>query len=63
MNIFHTSDRRLEQFLYAHFIPFDRQTKDTCGLTVWSYNETPRLRQVIAEYKVLNAEHGDNADG
>lgn len=58
MSIFHTSDRRLEQFLYAHFIPFERQSKDLQGQTVWSYPETPRLKQVVAEYSALIAEYG-----
>lgn len=57
MKEFHTSDRRLEQFLYAHFIPFERQTKDLQGYTIWSYLETPRVKQIVDEYSALIAEY------
>lgn len=35
MKQFITDDRRLEQFLFAHFIPFERQIKNERGLTAW----------------------------
>ena len=63
MNEFHTADRRLEQFLFAHFIPFKTQTKDVQGYTIWSYADTPRLRDVVAEYQTLIAEQGARTGG
>ena len=48
MKQFITDDRRLEQFLFAHFIPFERQIKNERGLTAWVYTESPRLFHVIA---------------
>ena len=63
MNLFNTSDRRLEQFLYAHFIPFEHQSKDLLGYTIWSYLDTPRLRQIIDEYIALIAEYAMKKDG
>ena len=56
MKQFITDDRRLEQFLFAHFIPFERQIKNERGLTAWVYTESPRLFHVIAEYKALCAQ-------
>ena len=37
MEQFITDDRKLEQFLFAHFIPFERQIKNERGLTAWVY--------------------------
>lgn len=39
MKQFITDDRRLEQFLFAHFIHFERQIKNERGLTAWIYTE------------------------
>lgn len=50
---FSTDERRLEQFLFAHFIRFDFQSKDDRGHTTWHYADTPWLRQVVAEYRQL----------
>ena len=62
MKQFITDDRRLEQFLFAHFIPFERQIKNERGLTAWVYIEGPRLFHVIAEYEAsLIWRHGRNA--
>lgn len=57
MTQFETSDRRLEQFLHAHFIRFDAQKKDDRGYTVWRYSDTPRLQEVVTEYKTLVARY------
>ena len=57
MNWFTTDDRRLEQFLYAHFIPYDHQEKDQRGHTVWYYTRSPRLFSVLDEYKTLCAQY------
>lgn len=43
MKLFETIDRRLEQFLFVHYIPFESQYKNERGLTVWRYTPSPRL--------------------
>ena len=58
MKPFVTTDRRLEQFLFAHFIPFERQFKTERRLTAWVYAESPRLFHVIEEYEALCAQFG-----
>lgn len=55
---FTTADRRLEQFLYAHFIPFDSQGKNGSGYTVWHYGLSPRLLRTVAEYRSLTQRYG-----
>lgn len=57
--MFETSDRKMEQFLYAHRILFDRQHKDERGYTTWEYTVTSRLLRVIQEYEDLMAEAKD----
>ena len=47
------TDRRLENFLYAHRVDFIAQTKDRSGKTVWIYLDTERFREVVAEYRLL----------
>lgn len=58
MNEYCTSNRRLEQFLYAHFISFDRQYKNEQGLTVWAYHRTRELMMVVHEYEQLCRQKG-----
>lgn len=58
MKLFTTDERRLEQFLFAHLIRFDRQRKDERGYTVWEYAVTPRLLRVVQEYRDMMAEYG-----
>lgn len=55
---FSTTDRKLEQFLYAHFILFDRQSKNARGLNVWHYAATPRLLRTVREYRGLSERFG-----
>ena len=62
MKQFITDDRRLEQFLFAHVIPFERQIKNERGLTAWVYTETPRLVQVVEEYRTLCREFMSKSD-
>lgn len=50
---FETSNRKLEQFLHAHLIPFLYQYKNEDFLTVWVYEKTPRLTLVLQEYRDL----------
>lgn len=63
MKQFITDDRRLEQFLFAHFIPFERQIKNDRGLTAWVYTESSRLFHVVAEYEALCAQFGGEEHG
>lgn len=58
MRAFATDERRLEQFLFAHLIRFDRQRKDERGHTVWEYRVTPRLLRIVKEYREMIAEFG-----
>lgn len=53
MNVFETSNRKLEQFLFAHFIRHESWYKSDDEMTVWVYQDTPELRAVVAEYKEL----------
>ncbi len=62
MKHFITDDRRLEQFLFAHFIPFERQIKNERGLMAWVYTENPRLIQVVEEYRTLCREFMNKPD-
>lgn len=55
---FSTTDRKLEQFLYAHFIPFDSQSRNARGFNVWHYAATPRLLRTVREYRILSERFG-----
>lgn len=57
MKLFETTDRRLEQFLFVHYIPFESQYKNECGLTVWRYTPSPRLFCTVQEYQQLKARY------
>lgn len=50
---FETTNRRLEQFLHAHLIPFSHWYKNEDYLTVWVYDRTPRLLVVLEEFRQL----------
>ena len=58
-----TSDRKLEQFFYAHRIRFDSQHQ-YCGKTHWVYTVTIQLLHVAQEYITLleGNERLENAD-
>lgn len=51
--IFETTNRKLEQFLYAHeiFHIGSRTNEDT--YTVWQYEDTPELHEIIREFKAV----------
>lgn len=51
--IFKTSSRKLEQFLFVHDILANGYTKDEYGMTVWNYSSTPEVQRVVSEYKAL----------
>ena len=53
MNTFETCNRKLEQFLFAHFIRHESWYKNEDNLTVWVYPDTPNVRKVVAEYRTL----------
>lgn len=48
--IFETSNRLLEQFLFAHEIRFNSFFQDKDGMTYWQYTVTPRLERIVDEY-------------
>lgn len=54
--LFYVTNRKLEQFLYAHRIDFIGQKKSTSGRTCWVYIRTPRFDEVLAEYEQLYEE-------
>lgn len=57
MNTFETSNRKLEQFLFAHFIRYKSWYKSDDNMTVWVYDDTPEVKKVVAEYRALVAAH------
>ena len=54
-NFFSTTNRELENFFYVHDIKFVRHYKGDDLRTVWEYNDTPYLREILAEYKAVVA--------
>lgn len=57
-NKFETASRKLEQFLYAHNIPFQSWHKNEDGMTVWVYPNTDDVRRVVAEYRSIHCKEG-----
>ena len=51
MQDFITANPRLEQFLYMHRIGFRCFRKNTDMLTEWVYDSTPRLLEVVEEFR------------
>lgn len=47
---FRTKNRTLEQYLYKNGIKPLGHEKDENGLTVWSYDYTPELRNLLQDY-------------
>lgn len=54
-NLFETSNRRLEQFLFVHDIFHTGWYKNSDGLTTWTYPDTPEVKRVVAEYREIDA--------
>ncbi len=52
---FTTTNRELENFFFMHNIRFLRFWKGDDLLTVWEYEDTPYLREVLAEYAAIIA--------
>ena len=51
MQDFITANPRLEQFLYMHRIGFRCFRKNADMLTEWVYDSTPRLLEVVEEFR------------
>lgn len=63
MRTYRTTSRRLEEFLFAHFIKFKEQYRNLSGDTVWVYEDTRKLRDTIWEYGELLKQNGLIDDG
>lgn len=48
---FVTTNQKLEQFLFVHRIYFKSQRKNEDLLNEWTYERTPRLEEVVAEFR------------
>ena len=51
MNTITTTNRKLEQFFYAHGVDFADCTKDEDGVTVWSYEDNPENQRILREFR------------
>lgn len=56
INIYTTSNRELENFLYLHRVRFLYQNKSEDGLTCWTYLVNDRFNEVLEEYKSIYPE-------
>lgn len=56
INIYTTSNRELENFLYLHRVRFLYHNKTDDGLTCWTYLVNARFNEVLAEYKSIYPE-------
>ena len=52
-NMFQTTNRHLENFLFMHRINFHTWFKNESGDTVWIYRITDELTNAINEYRAL----------
>lgn len=52
-NVFETSSRKLEQFLFAHCIQHIGYHKDEDGMTVWEYPKTAEVSRVVTEFREI----------
>ena len=50
-NLFKTTNRRLEQYLFMNSIPYIQIDKAEDGMTRWSYERTPDLNECLILYK------------
>lgn len=53
VNIFTTTNRHLENFLFMHRIRFISHGKTEDGMTQWSYLADEKFQEVLSEYKQL----------
>ena len=52
-NIFSTTNRHLENFLFMHRIRFISHGKTEDGMTKWTYLVDEKFEEVLREYKEL----------
>lgn len=50
---FETSNRRLEEFFFAHDVRFDRYYRGLDGITVWVYELDTEGQRMLEEYRAL----------
>ena len=53
--IFETNNFGLETFIHVHDIRYESSYKDEFGTRYWRYLRTPRLDEVLNEYKQIVA--------
>lgn len=51
--IFETNNFKLETFIHVHDIRYENTYKDEYGTRYWRYLRTPRLDEVVNEYKQI----------
>lgn len=52
-DIFTTSSRKLEQFLFVHDIFHTGFHKDDDNMTVWEYPNTPEVMEIVEEFREI----------
>ncbi len=48
-----TRNRKLEQFLYLHGIQYIIVRKDEDGMTVWEYQHTKEVADIVEEFHLV----------
>lgn len=48
-----TRNRKLEQFLYLHGIQYIIVRKDEDGMTVWEYQHTQEVAEIVEEFHMV----------
>ena len=61
-NVFETSSRKLEQFLYLHDIRHMGYHKDDDGMTVWEYPYNAEVKHVVTEFREIMARRSQRDD-
>lgn len=51
VNTFSTMNRKLEQVLYNHGIMFIGQHKNIDGMTVWTYEATQEVEEIVRRWR------------
>ena len=57
IQVFRTSNRHLEGFLFMHKVRFIRQERTPDGCTCWIYIRNEKFEKVFEEYKELYPNH------
>ena len=63
LEIFETNNFGLETFIHVHDIRYESSYKDEFGTRYWRYLRTPRLDEVINEYKQIVADRKRREQG